>query len=411
MKGGIWMKHVMEMLWVSAKLGITSFGGPIAHLGYFHEEYVRRRKWLDEKEYADLVALCQFLPGPASSQVGIGIGLMRGGYLGAIAAWIGFTLPSVLLLVLFATLLQDQGAGLALAPWLHGLKLTAVAIVAQAVWSMGQKLSAGRSRMTITVCTTGLLLLWPGPYSQIIVILAAGFAGLLLYTTTVSNDKQEEQFERSSRSKFITGKAGAIIALTLFFGVLLLLPLVIYMSGLRPDHPNGLSSLAVMFDSFYRAGALVFGGGHVVLPLLQNEFVASGWISESDFLAGYGAAQAVPGPLFTFASYLGAQMNGMIGVIVGTLAIFLPGFLLVTGVIPYWDMLRNNSKIRAALQGINAAVVGILLAALYDPIWTSSVQSGADFVIVLLLFSLLAVWKLPAWCIVLIGAALGFLAG
>lgn len=401
------MRHVMEMLWVSAKLGITSFGGPIAHLGYFHEEYVHRRKWLNDKEYADLVALCQFLPGPASSQVGIGIGLMRGGYLGAIAAWIGFTLPSVLLLVLFATLLKDQGAALALSPWLHGLKLTAVAIVTQAVWGMGQKLSAGRSRMTITVLTTGLLLLWPGPFSQILVILAAGIAGLLLYRTTAANEEQLE----STRSKFSTSKAGAVISLALFFAILFLLPLTIYIFGLNPEQPSSLTSLAVMFDSFYRAGALVFGGGHVVLPLLQNEFVDSGWISESDFLAGYGAAQAVPGPLFTFASYLGVQMNGLIGGIVATLAIFLPGFLLVTGVMPYWGKLRNNSRMRAALHGINASVVGILLAALYNPIWTTSVQSGADFVIVLLLFFLLVVWKLPAWSIVLIGAALGFLAG
>ncbi|RED32110.1 chromate transporter [Paenibacillus sp. VMFN-D1] len=385
--GSLW-----EVLRVSTKLGLTSFGGPIAHLGYFHDEYVRRRKWMDEKAYADLVALCQFLPGPASSQVGIGIGILRAGLWGGMMAWLGFTLPSVIVLVLFALLLQ--GFDIANAGWIHGLKIVAVAIVAQAVLGMGQKLTPDRSRVTIAVCAAALVLLWPTAYTQVLIIAAAGIIGLWLYK------KGPDPGSQSLRMP--VGKPFAIGCLVLFFGLLAALPLL--------RQTFDIQWLA-LFDSFYRSGSLVFGGGHVVLPLLEREVVPTGWVSPEDFLAGYGAAQAVPGPLFTFAGYLGAMSGGITGAIVATVAIFLPAFLLVAGALPFWNGLRNSPRVQGALIGINAAVVGILLAAFYVPIWTTAITARVDFALALLLFILLVFWKLPPWVVVLAGALAGMIIG
>ncbi|MEK3882967.1 chromate transporter [Paenibacillus sp. PL2-23] len=387
MNGNI--KTWLEIWRVSTKLGLLSFGGPTAHLGYFHNEYVKRRKWLDERSYADLVALCQFLPGPASSQVGIGIGIVRGGLLGGVISFLGFTLPSVILLVLFQWLLS--GSDVSQAGWLHGLQLAAVAVVAHAVWGMGQKLTPDRARMTIAVVAAGGVLLWQTAYSQVAVILLGGLAGVWLYRKTESASPITPE-----TSPVRIGKGMAIASLTLFAALLLLLPWL-----------RGLDPLLAMADSFYRTGSLVFGGGHVVLPLLENETVSSGWIGEEQFLAGYGAAQAVPGPLFTFASYLGAAMDGLTGALVATAAIFLPAFLLVVGALPFWQLLRRSPGAQGILAGVNAAVVGLLLAALYDPIWKHAVVGPADFVAVLLLFIMLVFWKLPPWVIVIAGAAAG----
>ncbi|WP_145949999.1 chromate transporter [Paenibacillus sp. Y412MC10] len=385
--GSLW-----EVLRVSTKLGLTSFGGPIAHLGYFHDEYVRRRKWMDEKAYADLVALCQFLPGPASSQVGIGIGILRAGLWGGVMAWLGFTLPSVIVLVLFALLLQ--GFDIANAGWIHGLKIVAVAIVAQAVLGMGQKLTPDRSRVTIAVGAAALVLLWPTAYTQVLIIAAAGIIGLWLYKKRSDPDSQSLRMP--------VGKPFAIGCLVLFFALLAALPLLRQIFDIQ---------WLALFDSFYRSGSLVFGGGHVVLPLLEREVVPTGWVSPEDFLAGYGAAQAVPGPLFTFAGYLGAMSGGITGAIVATAAIFLPAFLLVAGALPFWNGLRNSPRVQGALIGINAAVVGILLAAFYVPIWTTAVTAPVDFALALLLFILLVFWKLPPWVVVLAGALAGMIIG
>lgn len=379
------IRALLEVLLVSTRLGLTSFGGPIAHLGYFHEEYIRRRKWMDEKSYADLVALCQFLPGPASSQVGIGIGVMRAGLLGGIVAWIGFTLPSVIALVLFALLLQGFDVGNA--GWIHGLKIVAVAIVAHAILGMGQKLTPDRERATIAILATIITLVWPTAASQILLIVVAGVIGTFLYNNTKIPDLPEIRVPLS--------RSLAVSSLVLFFGLLFLLPF------LRSS--TSFEWLAV-FDSFYRAGSLVFGGGHVVLPLLEREVVPAGWLTPEAFLAGYGATQAVPGPLFTFAAYLGAIMNGWVGALIATIAIFLPAFLLVIGTLPFWDSLRRKPKIQGTLIGVNAAVVGILLAALYDPIWTSSILAPVDFALATVLFGMLVFWKLPPWVVVLTGA-------
>lgn len=395
------LRRMFEIFAVSSKLGLTSFGGPIAHLGYFHEEYVNKRKWIGEQKYAELVALCQFLPGPASSQVGMGIGLYRGGIAGALAAWVGFTLPSAVVLVLFALLLQ--GTALADSGWLHGLKLTAVAIVAQAVWSMGVKLAAGRSRATIAALAAAATLLWPSGLTQVLIIAASALVSLWLYRSSpASGASPAHPGEEPQSGGIRLRRSWAVASLAAFVGLLGLLPLV------SRWWPNlGLQ----LFDVFYRAGSLVFGGGHVVLPLLQSEVVPRGWIGEADFLSGYGAAQAVPGPLFTFGSYLGASIHGVPGAILATIAIFLPAFLLVVGVLPFWHRLRGIPKVGYALQGVNAAVVGILLAALYDPIWVSSVQGTGDFIVALLLFAMLMFWKLPPWVVVVAGAAGGAILG
>lgn len=379
------LKAILEVLGVSAKLGLTSFGGPTAHLGYFHHEYIHRRKWLDERSYADLIALCQFLPGPASSQVGIGIGTMRAGMLGGLAAFVGFTLPSVLVLVLFASVLN--GLQIESQGWLHGLKIVAVAIVAQAVLGMGQKLASGRSKATIAILVAVISLLWPTAVTSVLLIALAGLVGVLLY----SDHKESELSEMRVPIRRSVGVA----CLIAFFGLLLLLPVL---------RPFTASHELALFDSFYRAGSLVFGGGHVVLPLIERELVPAGWISQEAFLAGYGATQAVPGPLFTFASYLGAVMGGWTGVLVCTIGIFLPAILLVFGVLPFWDTLRRKPKIRGAMAGINAAVVGILLAAFYNPIWTSTILEMKDFALAAVLFGLLVFWKCPPWLVVILGA-------
>jgi chromate transporter len=392
LKGDLKMAaKLLEVLAAATKLGFTSFGGPVAHLGYFHDEYVKRRQWLDERSYAELVALCQFLPGPASSQVGIGIGVMRAGLLGGLLSWIGFTLPSVLALVLFAFFLQ--GMEETLGGWIHGLKVVAVAIVAQAVLSMGQKFAAGAARATLALFAAILTLLLPMAYIQIAIILLSGLAGLVLFKDAQASDAPAALVQ--------VRKGVAITCLVLFFALLFLLPVL----------AGATSSQTVqVFDSFYRSGSLVFGGGHVVLPLLEREVVQNEWLTQEEFLAGYGAAQAVPGPLFTFASYLGAVMNGWKGALVATIAIFLPAFLLVIGTLPFWDSLRRRKGVQGALCGINASVVGILLAALYDPIFTSTIHSAQDFCLAALLFVQLAFWKLPPWIVVVFGASLGSLA-
>ncbi|GEN84899.1 chromate transporter [Sporosarcina luteola] len=386
--GGI--KSLLEIFLVSTKLGLTSFGGPTAHLGYFHEEYVRRRKWMDEKSYADLVALAQFLPGPASSQVGIGIGVMRAGVLGGITSFIGFTLPSVIALILFALLLT--GFDISNAGWIHGLKIVAVAVVAHAIMGMAKNLAPDLKRKAIALLALIGTLLWQSAFTQVGVILIAALLGFLLY-------RQYEQNEEVS-SQFPIAKSFSAICLLLFFGLLIFLPIIREATG---------SYWIAMFDSFYRSGSLVFGGGHVVLPLLEQEFVPNGWLSEEAFLAGYGATQAVPGPLFTFAAYLGAVMKGWQGGVIATIAVFLPAFLLILGALPFWDSLRNNPKIKGAIMGVNAAVVGILLSAFYNPIWTSSIIEPIDFAFASILFSMLVFWKLPPWVIVLTGAFGGLL--
>ena len=380
-------KALLEVLFVSTKLGLTSFGGPVAHLGYFHNEYIRRRKWMDEKSYADLVALCQFLPGPASSQVGIGIGVMRAGILGGIAAFIGFTLPSVIVLIAFALLLTQLNIGEA--GWIHGLKIVAVAIVAQAILGMAKSLTPDIKRKTIALFVLIGTLLWQSTYSQVAFILLSALIGFILF-------KEQDDNKESSKSKlFPISRSFATICLILFFALLILLPIL---------REWTTSNWIAIFDSFYRSGALVFGGGHVVLPLLERELVPSGLVSKEAFLAGYGATQAVPGPLFTFAAYLGAVINGWQGGLFATIAIFLPAFLLIFGTLPFWDALRSNTKIKGALMGVNAAVVGILISAFYQPIWTSSILEPIDFALASLLFSMLVFWKLPPWVIVLTGA-------
>jgi chromate transporter len=385
-------KHnsLLEVLWVSTRLGLTSFGGPIAHLGYFHEEYVTRRKWLDEQSYADLVALCQFLPGPASSQVGIAIGIARARLLGGLAAWLGFTMPSALALIAFA-LGVGAFASAGDAGWLHGLKVVAVAIVAQAVWGMARSLCPDRERATIAVLASIVTLAWPNAVGQLSSIAIAGIVGLIIFPGTVSSSL--------SHMRFPVGKKIGIAAWVIFFTLLLGLPVL---RQIWPSHALEVS------DSFFRVGSLVFGGGHVVLPLLQTEVVGPGWITNEQFVAGYGATQAVPGPLFTFSAYLGAVMgpqpNGWAGAMLALVAIFLPSFLLVIGALPFWDVLRAAPVFQSALKGINAAVVGLLLSALYNPVWTSAIHSPADFGLGLIAFGLLMFWKCSPWLVVVLTA-------
>lgn len=385
-----YFKSLLEILIVSTRLGLTSFGGPVAHLGYFHNEYIQRRKWMDEKSYADLVALCQFLPGPTSSQVGIGIGVMRAGVLGGIVSFLGFTLPSVIALILFALLLQ--GLGIGEAGWIHGLKIVAVAVVAHAIIGMAKNLTPDLNRKALALFALVVTLLWQTAVNQVAVIIISGIIGFILYKQHTESD--------NSRIYFPISRGFAVICLSLFFGLLFLLPIL--------REATSLNWIA-LFDSFYRSGSLVFGGGHVVLPLLEREFVPTGWLSEEAFLAGYGATQAVPGPLFTFAAYLGAVMGGWQGGILATIAIFLPAFLLILGTLPFWDSLRRNPKIKGALMGVNAAVVGILISVFYQPIWTSSILSPIDFAFAAILFSMLVYWKLPPWIIVVTGAIGGSL--
>ena len=383
---GDWLEVFLAFL----KLGLTSFGGPIAHLGYFREAFVAERRWLDDHIYADLVALCQFLPGPASSQVGIAIGLSRAGYKGALAAWLGFTAPSAIAMVLFAygtTWLGDAaGSG-----WLHGLKVAAVAVVAVAVLGMMRTLTPDRERATIAAFAAIAMLAAPSALVQVLVIVLGGVAGASLLPAEAPPGDDE--------LPLTVGRRTGALLLALFFALLVGLPL------LAATFP---SQTLKLIDAFYRAGSLVFGGGHVVLPLLQAAVVPRAWVSNDAFLAGYGAAQTVPGPLFTFAAYLGAAMgpspNGWQGALVCLVAIFLPSFLLVIGVLPFWDDLRRRLSARAALGGINAAVVGLLIAAFYDPVWTVGITGPGDFALALAAFLLLFVWRAPPWAVVMLCA-------
>ena len=382
-----------ELFLIFLRLGLTSFGGPVAHLGYFRSELVERRRWLTDAAYADLVALCQFLPGPASSQVVIGIGFLRGGYLGALLASLGFTLPSMLLMIAFGYGLIGLGDLPGVTAAVHALKLVAVAVVAQAIWSMARSLCPDRLRGSLALGAAACLLIWPSAMGQLAVILLAGVMGWRLCSPTRP---------QSADPLSLPMARGPAIALLAIFGGLLLLALL--PSGAWPVH--GLELAAAMF----RSGALVFGGGHVVLPLLDAETVRTGWVSQEAFLAGYGAAQALPGPLLTFAAFLGTveapTPNGTLGGMLATLAIFLPSVLLVLGLLPFWVSLRANRGVRAALAGINAAVVGLLIAAFYDPVLTTAVSDGRDAAVALGAFALLVLWRIPAWLLVL-SAGLG----
>ena len=384
-----------EVLLAFFKLGLTSFGGPVAHLGYFRTEFVERRKWLDDKSYSDLVALCQFLPGPASSQVGIALGLGRCGWGGAFAAWLGFTMPSAIALIFFA-IGVSQWAVVAQSGVIHGLKIAAVAIVAQAVWGMAKSLCPDRLRAGVAIAGALLVLSMPSAVGQITAIVIGGLIG---YSMLKLNQLPTTQHHHYGVSK-VTGAA----LLGVFVILLVMLPLI----GSLIDSPT-----VTVLSNFYQAGALVFGGGHVVLPLLQTSVVPSGWISNEVFLAGYGAAQAVPGPLFTFAAYLGAAMPNPFGGWIGGLAllvtIFLPAFLLVVGTLPYWETLRQLVAVQKAMAGVNAAVVGVLGTALYDPVWTSAIHSKADFGIALTAFGLLAYARLSPVLVVLFAAFAGWL--
>jgi len=393
---------VWEVLWVFLRLGLTSFGGPMAHLGYFRTEFVERRRWMDERSYGDLVALCQFLPGPASSQVGMAVGLARAGWWGSLAAWFGFTLPSALLLIGFALALAQQGSWLG-SGVLQGLKVAAVAVVAQAVWGMAKSLCPDRPRAALAIAAALLSLLLPSVLSQVGAMVFCGVVGWLLLQ---QNGQQAGQQAVAHQPFRVSHRAGAV-ALGVFTLLLLGLPLLAAATALP---------LLATLDAFYRAGALVFGGGHVVLPLLQAAVVPGGAVTNAEFLAGYGAAQAVPGPLFTFAAYLGAVMRpevagigGWLGGLVCLLAIFLPAWLLVVGALPFWDTLRQRAAVQSAMAGVNAGVVGLLLAALYDPVWTSAIGSRADFALALLAFGLLVYARLPPWLVVGLAAGAGAL--
>ena len=393
------LKRILEVLRVSLLLGLTSFGGPVAHLGYFREAFVERRRWLDERSFADLVALCQFLPGPASSQVSIGVGVARAGLWGGLAAWIGFTLPSAVALIAFAygvTALAGQlPHGL-----LQGLKVVAVAVVAQAVWGMARALAPDRPRGTLALLAAGAVSLWPGAAAQVGVIVASGLVGWARLRQDALPEGVHTPWHGMSR----TLGAACLVS---FAAALLLLPL------LALAWPGTAVQLA---SGLYRVGSLVFGGGHVVLPLLQEVVVPPGWVSQDAFLAGYGAAQAVPGPLFTFAAYLGAVMQAPDAAppwaygVLALGAVFAPSFLLVYGALPFWDTVRRWQPAQAALRGVNAGVVGLLAAALYDPVWTAGVRTPREFALALAAFALLALWRTPPWLVVLLSALAGALA-
>ncbi len=390
-------RHAWPVFVAFLRLGLTSFGGPVAHLGYFRDAFVTRRGWLTERAYADLVGLCQFLPGPASSQVGMAIGLSRAGYAGMFAAWLGFTLPSALLMMLFALGVHATGMPVA-AGALHGLRIVSVAVIAQAVWGMARTLCPDARRVTLMAIATCIALLVPAAWLQVVVIVAAGAAGLMLLP-------QPERGAHEPLPLHVSRRAG-LLWLVLFAALIVVLPVAA--SAL---HSN---TLAVV-DAFFRTGALVFGGGHVVLPLLQAAVVAPGWVGDSAFLAGYGVAQAVPGPLFTFSAFLGALLrdapNGWLGGMIALVSIFAPSFLLVAGTAPFWERLRRSTRMQAALAGVNAAVVGLLLAALYHPVWSDTIVSPRDFAAALVAFVALVFWRVPPWAVVIASAALGWLSG
>ncbi len=383
----------LEILLIFLRLGSTSFGGPIAHIGYFRAEFVQRRRWVSEGGFADLVALCQFMPGPASSQLGMALGLLRGGPLGMITAWIGFTLPSALMMLAFAYGVQALG-DVGNAAWLKGLKLVAVAVVAQAVWGMAQTLTPDRDRATVAVAAALIALMVPSALGQIGAIVMGAVVGLTLLPRS----------ELRMRGDHVP------LGLTLHRGVALvcLFLFVFLLVGLQPLAAMTSNQTIHLIAAFYRAGALVFGGGHVVLPLLQAAVVPTGWVTNDAFLAGYGAAQAMPGPLFTFAAYLGAVMqpapNGWLGGLIATIAIFAPSFLIAVGVLPFWDTLRRQMPVQAALRGVNAAVVGVLLAALYTPVWTAAMHTPADFGLTAVAFLALTLWAVSPWIVVVGGA-------
>lgn len=384
--------EILGVFLIFLRLGLTSFGGPVAHLGYLRSEFVARRRWLGEAAYADLVALCQFLPGPASSQVGIALGALRAGLPGAVAAWSGFTLPSAAIMIGCGYGLRFL-PGASVAGWLHGLKLAAVAVVAQAVWSMGRQFCRDRVRALLAILAAIAVLAWTSAFAQMAVIALAAVVGWRVLRAAPAGAGSHVDFSISHRL--------AAAAWILFFALLGLLPLAAAMTG---------SHAVALFDSFYRSGALVFGGGHVVLPLLRAEVVPAGWVSDSDFLAGYGMAQALPGPLFAFAAYLGSvngsAPNGWLGGLLALAAIFLPAFLLVLGALPHWNQWRRRPVLRSTFDGVNAAVVGILLAALYHPIFLSAVRGPGDLALAISAFALLMFWKVsPLW--VVIFAALG----
>lgn len=383
-----------EVLLAFLKLGLTSFGGPVAHLGYFRTEFVGRRQWLDDRSYSDLVALCQFLPGPASSQVGMALGVQRASWLGALAAWVGFTLPSALLLIAFAFGIT-QFSGLAASGAVHGLKVVAVAVVAQAVWGMAGSLCPDKPRAALAILAALLTLVLPSALGQVGAILVSGLIGWRLLKLPHQGPVTHVGYGVSRR----VGMALLSLFVVLLFGL----------PALQVLMPS--ATLAVV-EGFYRAGALVFGGGHVVLPLLQSSVVPAGLVSNGDFLAGYGAAQAVPGPLFTFAAYLGAVMQGPLTGWVGgwvlLAVIFVPAALLVLGALPFWDALRQRDAVRAAMAGVNAGVVGLLLSALYDPVWTSAIHSRADFGLALAAFGLLVYARVSPVIVVVLGALAGW---
>ncbi|MEZ0227061.1 MAG: chromate efflux transporter [Planctomycetota bacterium] len=380
----------LEVLTVFLKLGLTSFGGPVAHLAYFRDELVTRRQWIDEDGYAEIVALCQFLPGPASSQVGIALGLERAGFLGALAAWVGFTLPSAALLVAFALGLHALGVS-ADAPWLHGLKIVAVVVVALAVWGMAQSLCPDRPRASLAILAAIAAIATQGGPAQLGILAVGALLGRLVLP------REEPKPQRALRIP--VGRRGAIVAWAIFFGLL---------GGLAVAERALPGSSVAVASRFFRAGSLVFGGGHVVLPLLQREVVDPGWVTEQEFLAGYGAAQAVPGPLFSFAAYLGAVLRagpgGVLGAALALCALYAPAFILVVAALPAWNRLRGSAGVQAALRGANAAVVGLLLAALYDPVWTSTMKTPRDFVVALGAFLLLGIWRMTPWVVVVLTA-------
>ncbi|MBR7798142.1 chromate efflux transporter [Agaribacter marinus] len=383
------IQTLIEIVLTSTKLGLTSFGGPVAHLAYFKDEYIDRRKWLDDRTYADIIAICQFLPGPASSQVGISIGMMRGGLLGGFISWFGFTVPSIIVLIVFA--LMYQTFSLDDAGFIHSLKIVAAAVVLHALIGLGKKLTPDKSRLAIAIAAASIMLIFPSAWMQIVIILGAGMVGLKLFT-----DKAESKVQPFSVS--ISKKLG-LTSLGILISLLIILPLLNRVS----DNP-----LLNIFDIFFRVGSLVFGGGHVVLPMIEREVVPTGLLTANEFLAGYGMAQAVPGPLFTFSSYLGTMMEGITGAIIATIGIFLPSFLLIVAALPFLNELRKRATFQGVLMGVNASVVGILLAAFYDPVIKSSIFNPADFALGIILFSLLNIWKVPAWLIVIIGVIGGY---
>ncbi|MGE7942777.1 chromate efflux transporter [Lysinibacillus xylanilyticus] len=382
------MRRLWEIFLVSLKLGCTSFGGPTAHLGYFQNEYVQKRKWLSDHDYSQLVALSQFLPGPASSQVGMGIGLLRGGIFGSIVSFLGFTLPSVLLLMAFAYFSTQTELEMG---WVHGLKLVAVAIVAQAIFDMSKKLILSIRHFIIALLALVVVLLWMHPLAQVTAIFVASVIGYQFFKKTAERDDLKE----------------AVIPISKTTGVCFLALFVILLVGLPVASPFIQYEWFTMIEKFYLSGALVFGGGHVVLPLLEAQFVQSGLMSSSDFLAGYGMTQAVPGPLFTFASYIGMVIAGVPGAIIATVAIFLPAFLLIVGAMPFWLALNRIAGLRGAIAGANAAVVGILAAAFIHPIVTQTIQDGIDILIASVFLLLLIRWRIPPYLLVLIGVVVG----